>query len=140
MVDPLQSGIREHYIKPVTAGCRPRGDVTGDPVLTGIFALRAFDHVGGTVQPGEFGIRPTIAEHGRAIPGSTSEIDYALHVGYRDACGEIAARLRALFGEFQVLVRIPAGHFPTVARFGDRPEKNDGLPHGMFSTVPHSTV
>ena len=113
--DPLHSGIREDHIELAIAGRGPPGDVTGKPPLPGILAARALDHFGGTVQPGEFGVRPALAEHRGAVAGSAAEIDHAARTDYCDARGEIAAGLGALCREFQVLTRVPAGHLPTVA-------------------------
>ena len=120
---PLEGGVGEDYIelaivRPII-GRGPLGDVTGDPGFAGMLAAGALDHLGGTVQPCEFGIRPAVAEDRRAIAGSASQVNHTARVGYGDARGQIAAGLGALCREFQILVRVPAGHLPTVAPLAD---------------------
>src|ERR1022692_1058643 len=99
VVDPLQGGIGEHYIELAIAARSPLRNVAGHPTLAGILVPCPLDHLYRTVQPGEFRVRPTIAEHCRAVSGSASKIDNPADIGYRDTRGQIAAGLRALFRE-----------------------------------------
>src|SRR5438045_105240 len=75
-----------------------------------IILARAAAHVGGAVESGDCGGWPALGQDRGAVARSATEIDHSGGRGRVDARDEIAAGLRALVGESEVLAGIPIGH------------------------------
>src|SRR5215469_11596015 len=110
LAQPLQRGVGEYEIEALVGRCRPSGNIARAPFALGTHCACLFDHCGGTVEPRNRRVRPSLSDHLGAIARTAAEIDNAERPPYFDACDKIAAGPGALVSELQVLFGIPGGH------------------------------
>jgi hypothetical protein len=107
---PMQYGVGENQVHivrlPGEAVC-PFHDVGDLELQTRQARARGRDHVGGTVDSGDPGVRKARCNERGGISGAAAEIDGRAHPACRDSRQKITGRTRALLFESDVLSRRP---------------------------------